>query len=136
MTTPTDNKKPIILAVDDQIELLNLLQMIMPFHGYDVNISLNGENLFDMIKAKVPDVFFLDIQMNGIDGAVLCTLLKSNQSTANVPVVMVSGNDNIATVSAACGANAFIKKPFSTEEVDKVLYDLVGSKQADFRSVA
>ena len=71
------HNKPTILAADDELELLKLLQMMMPLHGYNVNISHCAENIFDMIHESVPDIIFLDVNMGKVDGSVVCALLKA-----------------------------------------------------------
>ncbi len=120
--------KPTILAADDELELLDLLQMMLPMHGYNVHISYCAENIFDMIHELTPDLILLDVDMGKVDGAVVCALIKSNKSTANIPVLLVSADEQLAFISRRCGADGFIKKPFSTDDVDKKLYELVGSK--------
>ena len=125
--TPVPQTKPVILAVDDQLELLNLLDMMMSFQGYEVKISQNAENLIDILHTTKPDIIFMDVTMKQINGAVLCTLLKTNKSTAGIPVVLVSGVEDLEDVARNAGADAFISKPFDTEEIEKVLFSFVGA---------
>ncbi|MCP9750407.1 PleD family two-component system response regulator [Ferruginibacter sp. HRS2-29] len=126
MTTLPETK-PVILAVDDQLELLNLLDMMMSFQGYEVKISQNAENLIDILHAKTPDIILMDVTMKQINGAVLCTLLKTNKSTAAIPVVLVSGVEDLEDIAREAGADAFIRKPFDTQEIEKVLFRFVGA---------
>jgi response regulator RpfG family c-di-GMP phosphodiesterase len=125
MTAP--ETKPVILAVDDQLDLLNLLDMMMSFQGYEVKISQNAENLIDILHSTKPDIIFMDVTMKQINGAVLCTLLKTNKSTADIPVVLVSGVHDLEDIAREAGADTFIRKPFDTEEIERVLYQFVGA---------
>lgn len=115
------NTKPVILAVDDQVELLNLLDLMMSFQGYEVKTSQNAENLIDILHEVTPDIIFMDVNMRNINGAMLCTLLKANKTTVNIPIVLVSGVDNLEQLALEAGADAFIGKPFNTEEIEAVL---------------
>jgi response regulator RpfG family c-di-GMP phosphodiesterase len=126
MSSATETK-PVILAVDDQLELLNLLDMMMSFQGYEVKISQNAENFIDILKSCTPDIIFMDVTMKQINGAVLCTLLKTNKSTAHIPLVLVSGVHNLEDIAREAGADAFIRKPFNTEEMEAVLHKFVGA---------
>jgi DNA-binding response OmpR family regulator len=123
--SPTTETKPLILAVDDQLELLNLLDMMMSFQGYEVKISQNAENLIDILKSCTPDIIFMDVTMKQINGAVLCTLLKTNRSTAHIPLVLVSGVHNLEDIAREAGADDFIRKPFNTEEMETVLHKFI-----------
>lgn len=105
-----------VLLVDDEEDMLFLVQHKLEKEGFNIQISPNGMNLIDIIARTHPDLIVLDIHMRGIDGGSVCQLLKCNSSTAAIPVVVFSANDNIDTIAKECGADGYIRKPFDGQE--------------------
>ena len=106
----TDSQK-CIFVIDDDKDLLKLIEIRLVRDGYQVKTLLNGSNLLDELNSQRPDLVLMDINMPHISGNALCKILKHNASTECIPIVIFSGNENAATISAACGANGFIPKP-------------------------
>lgn len=104
-------RKPAILLIDDDKDLLELMKMKLVKEGCVVNISQNGEKINELIEAESPDCILLDIHMNGINGSDICKNLKSQEPTSNIPVLLLSANHNIEKIAVICGADGFISKP-------------------------
>ena len=122
------DKKWVILVVDDEEDMLTLMQIKLKAEGFDVEISPNAENILDIVWQHPPDVILLDISIAGVDGGTVCRLLKTNKSTVNIPILMVSGNPNIGSVARTCGADGYIAKPFDIKEVkEKICEALEGN---------
>ena len=102
--------------VDDEDDLLYLVELTLKQEGFTTEISPNGVDMMDLITQSRPDIIMLDIHMKGIDGGSLCQLIKSNTSTADIPVIIFSANANVANISKECGADGYIAKPFSGEK--------------------
>lgn len=123
-----NKQKKNLLIVDDDDDLLVLFFLAMRSKGYEVEVSRNAETFWDDMKAKEPDVIVLDIHMPGIDGRTLCKLLKEDRSTAHIPVIMLSANDNIDSIAAGCGANGYLRKPFNSDklvsEVERIAHHI------------
>lgn len=119
------NKKPTVLVVDNDEDMLVLVQHTLLQEGYDPIFSPNGRNIMTIIKERNPDVVLLDINMDGLDGAQLCREIKANPATSAVPIIMYSGNVDIEIVTRQCGADAFLAKPFETGKLKQVLKDLL-----------
>jgi DNA-binding response OmpR family regulator len=117
--------KPIVLVVDDEEDLLFLVELTLKQEGFKTEISPNGADMMDLITQNHPDIIVLDIHMKGIDGGTVCQLIKSNTSTADIPVIMFSANENIANISKQCGADGYITKPFSGEKFKDVFFDIL-----------
>lgn len=112
-----ENGRPYILAVDDEKDLLTLIKKRLVSRGFEVATLLNPANVLDTVHKKHPDVIFLDIQMNGINGGDICCQLKNDPETAGIPIVLLSASHNIAEVAKTCGADGFVSKPYSTEKI-------------------
>jgi DNA-binding response OmpR family regulator len=108
--------KPMVLVVDDEEDLLFLVELTLKQEGFKTEISPNGVDMMDIIAQSHPDIIILDIHMKGLDGGTVCQLIKSNTSTADIPVIMFSANENIANISKQCGADGYITKPFTGEK--------------------
>jgi len=123
------DRKPVVLAVDDEEDLLFLLQRVLKGKGFEVQISPNADNIIDIVHHAPPDIILLDIRMNGIDGATLCHVLKANRSTASIPIIMFSANDDIKETADTCGADGYLQKPFNSQKFDAELFRILGFKK-------
>ncbi len=106
-------KKPSILLIDDDEDLLKLMSKKLTKEGCAVNISQNGEKVSEIIEAQQPDCILLDIHMDGVNGSDICKRLKSQEHTRNIPVLLLSANHNIEKIAAICGADGHIEKPLN-----------------------
>lgn len=104
-------KKKIIVADDDQ-GVLEAIQMILELDGhYEVIITSQAESLLEKFP-ELPDLILLDIWMSGIDGRDVCKALKADESTKDIPVILISANQNLEEMAKYALANDYISKPF------------------------
>jgi DNA-binding response OmpR family regulator len=103
-----------ILAVDDDRDILEVLQFILEDSGYEVDTLSEGQYLMTTIKEKHPDLILLDIMLgNNLDGRELCKAVKKQDSTHNIPIILISASHNVSNAMNQEGApNDFISKPF------------------------
>ena len=108
-----------ILVVDDTPNNLLLLSHILSKKGYEVREALNGRMALNSIQWAPPDLILLDIIMRGMDGYEVCQELKSNPQTADIPVIFISGLDEMGDKVKAfsSGGVDYITKPFQADEV-------------------
>ena len=118
-------RKQTILVVDDEEDTLVLMKHKLKEEGFNIQLSPNAENIIDLLTTDEPDLILLDIHMKGVDGGTICQLIKTNGSTAHIPVVMFSANDNVAKITSDCGANGYIKKPFNTGQFKTTFADIM-----------
>lgn len=85
-----DEKKPLILIVDDEQDFLDIFGTKLRSSGFDVVGALNGQDLLDHIKEINPDLILLDVNMPGMSGLETLEKLKSNPSTADAKVVFLT----------------------------------------------
>lgn len=108
-----------ILAVDDSISNLKLLESMLYQHGYQVRVADNGRSALTSIVTKPPDLILLDIRMPGMDGFEVCQQIKKNHQIAHIPIVFLSAltepRDIIKALQA--GGVDYITKPFREQEV-------------------
>lgn len=108
-----------ILIVDDVQLNLDLMKEILSEKGYQVATAINGKSAIAKAKAHKFDLILLDLVMPDIDGFEVCSILKSNALTQDIPVIFLTAakeNNNI-TKGFNLGAVDYIPKPFSKEEL-------------------
>ena len=108
-----------ILIIDDTPENLSVLRQLLTEKGYLVRPALSGEIALKAMRASLPDLILLDIVMPEMDGYEVCTILKSDEQTANIPVIFISALTDVRGVVKAfqVGGVDYITKPFRAEEV-------------------
>ena len=104
-----------LLVVDDDPGLQEMFKIILNHAGYDVEIISNGNKIFSK-EFNIPDLFLVDKQLSGIDGLDICRFLKRDETTKNIPLLMVSANPDIQELSIRAGADGYIQKPFQLAE--------------------
>jgi CheY-like chemotaxis protein len=108
-----------ILIVDDLAENLQFLSEILTKQGYKIRSVTNGKMALRTIRNNPPDVILLDIKMPDMDGYQVCSALKADEETADIPIIFLSAlNETIDKVKAfKVGGVDYITKPFEPEEV-------------------
>lgn len=111
-----------ILAIDDnKINLELLFQVVkVNFPEFEFLRAINGETGIELAKEQRPELILLDILMPGLNGYEVCEILKKDEETNPIPILMISalGQDSIQrTKGLNAGADAFISKPFSQSEL-------------------
>ncbi len=112
-------RKPKVLIVDDTPENIQILMGTLK-DQYAIVAAINGEKALKMAVAEPkPDLILLDIMMPGMDGFEVCSRLKSDSKTRDIPVIFLSALDDTANKvkGFATGAVDYISKPFQPEEV-------------------
>lgn len=117
-----------VLVVDDEPDLVMLCQMGLQANGHQVEVAMDGGEGLAAILGDPPDVVLLDFMMPGLDGlSVLERMRRDLPDPENVPVVMLSakGRPEDALRGLAAGAIAYVTKPFSIDDLERLLVDVV-----------
>ena len=108
-----------ILVVDDEKDILHFLELVLREKGYDVAIASGGHDALTRAQIERPDLVLLDIMMPQMDGWEVLKLLRVDESTAHIPVAMLSARtearDRVQGLQE--GAVDYICKPFSLQEL-------------------
>ncbi|MBF0381025.1 MAG: PAS domain S-box protein [Magnetococcales bacterium] len=114
MTNKTNSStKPLIFVVDDDDIFQNILALFLEKSGYSVKRLDGGKQAIELCENLMPDLIMMDAVMPDIDGFTACQAIKNNKNTANIPIIMVTGNDDATSVEQAFGSGAeeYITKP-------------------------
>lgn len=119
------NKK--ILVIEDEAELSKILRLRFEKLGFTVETALSGEAGLAKVKTYQPDLITLDVKMPGMNGYKVCKLLKADEKTKQIPVLMltVRVTEIERKEGLAAGADAYLTKPYEgqllLETVKKLL---------------
>jgi two-component system, OmpR family, response regulator VicR len=129
-----DNGRRIIYIEDDQ-EMIDLVMLILSRRGYNIQGAHGGRAGLDLVQKDLPDLVLLDLMMPGMDGWEVYQQLKSNESTRNIPVIIVTAKaqaiDRVLGLHIA-KVDDYVAKPFRPQElVDSIEGVFAKSKQAN-----
>jgi len=121
--TPTPSGKqrraPLVMVVDDEQVNVDLMQMLLAEHGYEVMTATDGKQALERATLRKPDLAIFDLKMPGIDGIALCRHFRETPELAAVPVVFITGatdeEDLVRCFEA--GAVDFLTKPIRAAEL-------------------
>ena len=108
-----------ILIVEDDRDIAEMVEYNLKEEGYETLSAFNGEDGVRLAKKESPDLIILDIMLPIIDGFEVCRILKKEQKTADIPVVILSAKsmETDKVVGLELGADDYITKPFSPREL-------------------
>jgi DNA-binding response OmpR family regulator len=110
---------PKLLIIDDQPESISLLMNFLGERDFDIAVALDGEDGMTKARLLKPDLILLDIVMPRMDGFETCRKLKADATLHDIPVIFLSGHNDVAEKLAgfSAGGQDYITKPFEAEEV-------------------
>lgn len=108
-----------VLIVDDSRTAIHMLKQVLMQGGYKTLEAPNGENGIDLARQNHPDLILMDVVMPGMNGFQATREIRKNPATENIPIIMVSGNQQGTDQiwGTRLGANDFIPKPVSRQEL-------------------
>ena len=131
--------KPTVMVVDDDPATLHVLNRTLTHDGFSVIEASNGQEAIDAFKQSRPDVILMDVEMPGMDGYQACSVIRRSEGGADLPVVMVTGHDDSASIDRAydVGATDFISKPINWSLIShRLRYILRGARNLHALSVS
>jgi two-component system alkaline phosphatase synthesis response regulator PhoP len=120
-----------ILVVDDEIYIVHILDFSLGMEGYEVVTALDGEQAVEKARSEKPDLIVLDIMMPKLDGYETCKILKGDDATKNIPVILLSakGRNVDQKIGFEVGADDYITKPFSPRKLVERINSILGQDQ-------
>ncbi len=112
-------QKGSLLVVDDDLLARQTMEALLTREGYEVRLAPNGEMGLMVAGEDPPELILLDIRLPDTDGFRVCELLKGDQKTKDIPVILISGLDDVLdkVKGFAAGGVDYITKPFQAEEM-------------------
>ena len=119
---PDDETKPvasIILIADDNQQNRELLEAYLSEEGYEITMAVDGQETLDQVAENQPDIVLLDIMMPKLSGYEVCRLLKQDETTRAIPILMVTalGERGDIEMAVKAGCDDFLTKPVNNLEL-------------------
>lgn len=122
--------KKIIVLVEDNLAIRTFIKNILQ-PTYKVIEASNGEEGFEQAKKAIPDVIITDVMMPEIDGISMVHLLRNEEKTSHIPIVILTGKatqeDRLAGLET--GIEAYLTKPFSVKELQIIINNLIQQRE-------
>jgi CheY-like chemotaxis protein len=121
-----DHGRRNVLLVDDDPLILEILRTILDLEEFEVTTVADGRQALASVAASPPDVVVCDVMMPELDGFEVCRTLKSQPTTADLPVILLTARDRPEDRQAGedAGCDAYLTKPFSPLQLIDVIRDV------------
>jgi len=112
-------KKKRVLAVEDELHILELIRYNLEQSGFHVEVAQNGEKAMRMLMENSYDMLLLDLMLPGIGGMEICRRVRSEAKTRRMPIIMLTAKGGEADKIGGLdmGADDYMTKPFSINEL-------------------
>ncbi len=110
---------PVIAALDDEADLLELLKVNLQKAGYGFEGFQEAEDLYRYLTRERPALILLDLMLPGTDGLEVCRQIRRSEDLAGIPIIMLTakGDESDKVVGLELGADDYVTKPFSVKEL-------------------
>lgn len=118
----------VVLVVEDSPEVLEMLQQILRYSGYDVMTARNGAEALEATQKRWPALIITDILMPHMDGFSLVYRLRTDPRTRDIPIILLSATYISAEdkdFATTVGATRFVQKPIDTKDFLKMVAELL-----------
>ncbi|MEW6130491.1 MAG: response regulator transcription factor [Acidobacteriota bacterium] len=116
MNEQSKSKKPVILVVDDELQILRVMRASLPARGYEIRTAQGGKEALDEMHKQMPDLLILDLMMPDMNGLEVCRRVRE---FSEVPIIVLSakGEERNKVAALDAGADDYVTKPFGMEEL-------------------
>ncbi|HUW06943.1 MAG TPA: response regulator [Williamwhitmania sp.] len=120
-----------ILIAEDSPTQAEQLRYALEKNSFEVIVAKNGKMALDLALEKLPAIVISDIVMPEMDGYELCKAIKSNETTSDIPVILLTSLSNSEDVleGLACGADNFLTKPYSEKYLLSIIDQIIANKE-------
>lgn len=123
------NKKKILIIEDNRV-LIEALKLEFEEYGFEVKVFMDGQGAYENVVAEKPDLIILDLILPGIHGFEILRLIKNNNATKNIPVVIATnlGEETDREEAMKLGAiDFYVKAKVDLSELSKKIYEIIKS---------
>jgi chemosensory pili system protein ChpA (sensor histidine kinase/response regulator) len=111
------SKDAVVMVVDDSLTVRKVTQRMLEREGYQVILAKDGVDALEKLQEQTPDLMLVDIEMPRMDGFDLTRNIRGNDSTQNIPIIMITSRtaDKHRNYALDLGVNAYFGKPFQED---------------------
>jgi DNA-binding response OmpR family regulator len=122
--------RPVVLAADDDEDILELVAFRLERSGYTVLRARDGQEALELARNEKPDLAVLDVMMPKLDGFELTRRLRAEEATSRMPIILLTARaqDTDLDRGFESGADDYIRKPFSPQELSTRVQAILGRR--------
>jgi CheY-like chemotaxis protein len=126
----SSSQAPLVLVADDSRTIQAMVSSRLERSGYDVLTCANGADALRLAVDRLPALVILDVEMPELTGLEVARALQANDATRDIPIVLLTGRNDEASVDAghAAGATEYITKPFSPQSLESCVERILGRR--------
>ena len=119
-----------VLIVDDEPNIVVSLEFLMQQEGYEVAVAADGEEALEALASFAPELVLLDVMMPKLNGFEVLQRIRTDSDLPNPAVIMLTarGREAEAEKGRALGADRYITKPFSTQDLVTVVHEVLDAR--------
>jgi DNA-binding response OmpR family regulator len=123
-------EQPVVLAADDDEDILALVAFRLERSGYTVIQARDGQEAFELARSEKPDLAVLDVMMPKLDGFELTRRLRAEEATSRMPIILLTARAQDTDVAQGfdAGADDYLRKPFSPQELRTRVQAILGRR--------
>lgn len=108
-----------VLLIEDDVQIQELVRVNLEKEGFKVITALDGEQGLVLARREKPDLIILDLTLPVLDGYDVCKILRAQNDTTAIPIIILSARDDVAdkVIGLELGADDYMTKPFSHREL-------------------
>jgi len=114
-----------ILLIDDEQDMIDVLKYSLKDSQYEVITATDGVEGFAKVSDEKPDLIVLDMMMPTLDGYALIKEIRRRENLKSIPIVVLTGKDQLEEIVREEGVKDFFTKPFELQDVVGRIKDLV-----------
>jgi DNA-binding response OmpR family regulator len=127
-----ERETQLVLVADDEEDIRALVAFRLQRAGYDVITAADGEEALALATTRLPDLIVLDMMMPKATGLEVTRSLRGQDSTKDIPVILLTARAQEADVASGfeAGADDYVKKPFSPKDLQSRVQKLLERRPA------
>ena len=119
------NKRPLILVVDDEVDITETYALYLDFVGFEVVTANNALQALEILSSRVPDLIISDCMMPHMDGVELSRQVKARPATRHTPIILMSGAPQRHDLNSP-SYEVFLRKPVFFDQLMPEIRRLLG----------
>lgn len=134
----TDSEETIrILIIEDQADVARYIDSQLP-ESYQLYFASDGESGLTKAQELIPDVIITDLMMPGLDGYHVCRGIRTHELTNHIPIIILTAKvtESDRVRGYAAGADAYLTKPFHSEELQTIVSQLIEQRKRLYNKYA
>lgn len=131
-TAPRDIAVKTILIADDDPSIVLSVQYLLEQAGYRVRVANDGQAALELLQRELPDLILLDVTMPRMSGYDVCQRVRESGAWRHIPIVMLTARGSAIEErkGLALGADSYLTKPYSTQELMDRIGGLIGKNES------